>query len=370
MSTVFYRCFHSVMAPPVCRNTPRLCAALLLPESCRVFQWNRKRAFASAPVKIRYICREPFCTAFHSSGCLNNSLVKIVVSGGSVVIFCFHADRYAVWMKIWVSSACCTGHKTGSFFVIAEMKLLSLPCTKATNRWNPCWSCCAVPRQEPLPREDGRRTWPRFGAALERASRANSEMRQSLQNNIPALREYFTLNAIQGVFRSREIFDDVCRGIGLLFEYPYFLVCCVYTGKSMAFGEVSPVQFSGTDVAGRLPPDMQGRFSFRPRRGVLPTALLCVPAAEGRMGEKAYWRCFAEEPEPQSSGPTSCWSPYGPASRDADTVGHCRLRCSRRQCDYRFIMSNPADNFRSGCRRAHGEKNGAYPYEELTRLEQ
>ena len=60
------------MAPPVCRNTPRLCAALLLPESCRVFQWNRKRAFASAPVKIRYICREPFCTAFHSSGCLNN----------------------------------------------------------------------------------------------------------------------------------------------------------------------------------------------------------------------------------------------------------------------------------------------------------
>ena len=72
VSTVFYRCFHSVMAPPVCRNTPRLCAALLLPESCRVFQWNRKRAFASAPVKIRYICREPFCTAFHSSGCLNN----------------------------------------------------------------------------------------------------------------------------------------------------------------------------------------------------------------------------------------------------------------------------------------------------------
>ena len=60
----------------------------------------------------------------------NNSLVKIVVSGGSVVIFCFHADRYAVWMKIWVSSACCTGHKTGSFFVIAEMKLLFLPCTK------------------------------------------------------------------------------------------------------------------------------------------------------------------------------------------------------------------------------------------------
>ena len=60
----------------------------------------------------------------------NNSLVKIVVSGGSVVIFCFHADRYAVWMKIWVSSACCTGHKTGSFFVIAEMKLFMIPACK------------------------------------------------------------------------------------------------------------------------------------------------------------------------------------------------------------------------------------------------
>lgn len=164
------------MAPPVCRNTPRLCAALLLPESCRVFQWNRKRAFASAPVKIRYICREPFCTAFHSSGCLNNSLVKIVVSGGSVVIFCFHADRYAVWMKIWVSSACCTGHKTGSFFVIAEMKLLSLPCTKVTSRLNRCWSCCAVPRRN-LPREEGDELTT-IRAALERASRANSEMRQ------------------------------------------------------------------------------------------------------------------------------------------------------------------------------------------------
>lgn len=60
-------------------------------------------------------------------------------------------------------------------------------------------------------------------------------MRQSLQNNILALREYFTLNAIQGIFRSKEIFDDVCRGIGLLFEYPYFLVCCVYTGKSIEY---------------------------------------------------------------------------------------------------------------------------------------
>ena len=285
MSTVFYRCFHSVMAPPVCRNTPRLCAALLLPVSCRVFQWNRKPAFASAPVKIRYICREPFCTAFHSSGCLNNSLVKIVVSGGSVVIFCFHADRYAVWMKIWVSSACCTGHKTGSFFVIAEMKLLFLPCTKVTSRLNRCWSCCAVPRRN-LPREEGDELTT-IRAALERASRANSEMRQSLQNNILALREYFTLNAIQGIFRSKEIFDDVCRGIGLLFEYPYFLVCCVYTGKSMVFGEVSPVQFSEL-MSQASPSDMQSVFHSGIEEGYSYGPAVC-PRCGGQMGEKAYW---------------------------------------------------------------------------------
>lgn len=285
MSTVFYRCFHSVMAPPVCRNTPRLCAALLLPESCRVFQWNRKRAFASAPVKIRYICREPFCTAFHSSGCLNNSLVKIVVSGGSVVIFCFHADRYAVWMKIWVSSACCTGHKTGSFFVIAEMKLLFLPCTKVTSRLNRCWSCCAVPRRN-LPREEGDELTT-IRAALERTSRANSEKRQSLQNNILALREYFTLNAIQGIFRSKEIFDDVCRGIGLLFEYPYFLVCCVYTGKSMVFGEVSPVQFSEL-MSQASPSDMQSVFHSGIEEGYSYGPAVC-PRCGGQMDEKAYW---------------------------------------------------------------------------------
>ena len=285
MSTVFYRCFHSVMAPPVCRNTPRLCAALLLPESCRVFQWNRKRASASAPVKIRYICRDPFCTAFHSSGCLNNSLVKIVVSGGSVVIFCFHADRYAVWMKIWVSSACCTGHKTGSFFVIAEMKLLFLPCTKVTSRLNRCWSCCAVPRRN-LPREEGDELTT-IRAALERTSRANSEMRQSLQNNILALREYFTLNAIQGIFRSKEIFDDVCRGIGLLFEYPYFLVCCVYTGKSMVFGEVSPVQFSEL-MSQASPSDMQSVFHSGIEEGYSYGPAVC-PRCGGQMDEKAYW---------------------------------------------------------------------------------
>lgn len=273
------------MAPPVCRNTPRLCAALLLPESCRVFQWNRKRAFASAPVKIRYICREPFCTAFHSSGCLKNSLVKIVVSGGSIVIFCFHADRYAVWMKIWVSSACCTGHKTGSFFVIAEMKLLFLPCTKVTSRLNRCWSCCAVPRRN-LPREEGDELTT-IRAALERTSRANSEMRQSLQNNILALREYFTLNAIQGIFRSKEIFDDVCRGIGLLFEYPYFLVCCVYTGKSMVFGEVSPVQFSEL-MSQASPSDMQSVFHSGIEEGYSYGPAVC-PRCGGQMDEKAYW---------------------------------------------------------------------------------
>lgn len=226
-----------------------------------------------------------FCTAFHSSGCLNNSLVKIVVSGGSVVIFCFHADRYAVWMKIWVSSACCTGHKTGSFFVIAEMKLLSLPCTKVTSRLNRCWSCCAVPRRN-LPREEGDELTT-IRAALERASRANSEMRQSLQNNILALREYFTLNAIQGIFRSKEIFDDVCRGIGLLFEYPYFLVCCVYTGKSMVFGEVSPVQFSEL-MSQASPSDMQSVFHSGIEEGYSYGPAVC-PRCGGQMGEKAYW---------------------------------------------------------------------------------
>ena len=50
-----------------------LVAARAMNMGCLLYtSWNRKRAFASAPVKIRYICREPFCTAFHSSGCLNN----------------------------------------------------------------------------------------------------------------------------------------------------------------------------------------------------------------------------------------------------------------------------------------------------------
>ena len=215
----------------------------------------------------------------------NNSLVKIVVSGGSVVIFCFHADRYAVWMKIWVSSACCTGHKTGSFFVIAEMKLLFLPCTKVTSRLNRCWSCCAGPRRN-LPREEGDELTT-IRAALERTSRANSEMRQSLQNNILALREYFTLNAIQGIFRSKEIFDDVCRGIGLLFEYPYFLVCCVYTGKSMVFGEVSPVQFSEL-MSQASPSDMQSVFHSGIEEGYSYGPAVC-PRCGGQMDEKAYW---------------------------------------------------------------------------------
>ncbi|MEI3014961.1 MAG: hypothetical protein V8T36_09765 [Ruthenibacterium lactatiformans] len=124
-------------------------------------------------------------------------------------------------------------------------------------------------------------------AALERASRANSEMRQSLQNNILALREYFTLNAIQGIFRSKEIFDDVCRGIGLLFEYPYFLVCCVYTGKSMVFGEVSPVQFSEL-MSQASPSDMQSVFHSGIEEGYSYGPAVC-PRCGGQMGEKAYW---------------------------------------------------------------------------------
>lgn len=170
-------------------------------------------------------------------------------------------------------------------FVIAEMKLLSLPCTKVTSRLNRCWSCCAVPRRN-LPREEGDELTT-IRAALERASRANSEMRQSLQNNILALREYFTLNAIQGIFRSKEIFDDVCRGIGLLFEYPYFLVCCVYTGKSMVFGEVSPVQFSEL-MSQASPSDMQSVFHSGIEEGYSYGPAVC-PRCGGQMGEKAYW---------------------------------------------------------------------------------
>lgn len=132
----------------------------------------------------------------------------------------------------------------------------------------------------------GRRTYNN-SAALERASRANSEMRQSLQNNILALREYFTLNAIQGIFRSKEIFDDVCRGIGLLFEYPYFLVCCVYTGKSMVFGEVSPVQFSEL-MSQASPSDMQSVFHSGIEEGYSYGPAVC-PRCGGQMGEKAYW---------------------------------------------------------------------------------
>lgn len=137
-----------------------------------------------------------------------------------------------------------------------------------------------------LPREEGDELTT-IRAALERASRANSEMRQSLQNNILALREYFTLNAIQGIFRSKEIFDDVCRGIGLLFEYPYFLVCCVYTGKSMVFGEVSPVQFSEL-MSQASPSDMQSVFHSGIEEGYSYGPAVC-PRCGGQMGEKAYW---------------------------------------------------------------------------------
>lgn len=215
---------------------------------------------------------------------------------------------------------------------------------------------------EPLEKEDGDEL-ATIRAAFERTYRANSEMRQSLQNNIPALREYFTLNAIQGVFRNREIFYDVCRGIDLFFEYPYFLVCCVYTGKSMAFGEVSPVQFSEL-MSQALPPDMQGSFHSGLEEGY-SYGLLCIPSAEGEWVQK-HMECFAKNL--RNSANQHLLVSYGPVSREIDKIGRSSLQ-ARAAMDYRFIMCNQTVISAADVD-AYGEKNGAYPYEELRRLEQ
>lgn len=215
---------------------------------------------------------------------------------------------------------------------------------------------------EPAEREEGDELTT-IRAAFERTYRANSEMRQSLQNNIPALREYFTLNAIQGIFRSKEIFDDVCRGIGLLFEYPYFLVCCVYTGKSMAFGEVSPVQFSEL-MSQALPPDMQGVFHSGIEEGY-SYGLLCVPAAEDEWVKK-HIESFAKNLS--HAVDRHLLVSYGPASRDVDKIGRSSLQ-ARTAMDYRFIMSDQTI-ISSADIDAYSEKNSAYPYVEIARLEQ
>lgn len=200
-------------------------------------------------------------------------------------------------------------------------------------------------------------------AAFERAYDANSEMRRSLQNNLPALREYFALNAIQGSFHSREVFDDVCRGVDLSFQYPYFLVCCIYTGKSMAFGEISPAAFSAL-MARSLPDGMQGVFHSCIEEGY-SYGLLCVPSPDdGRL--RAQMAAFAEALTSQVS--CALLVSYGPASEEIGEVGRSSL-LARTAMDYRFILGgqaviSPADI--DAC----SEKKGAYPRAEIAAFEQ
>lgn len=220
-----------------------------LPESCRVFQWNRKRAFASAPVKYGTSAENLFVQPFTPPAVSTISVLHPLQQ--------FPCKNRCIWRKrrhllLPCRQICCLDEDLGVerllyraqnrfVFVIAEMKLLSLPCTKVTSRLNRCWSCCAVPRRN-LPREEGDELTT-IRAALERASRANSEMRQSLQNNILALREYFTLNAIQGIFRSKEIFDDVCRGIGLLLNIRTFWYAVCIQEKAWCLEKLARCSF-------------------------------------------------------------------------------------------------------------------------------
>lgn len=199
-------------------------------------------------------------------------------------------------------------------------------------------------------------------AAFERTYHANNEMRQNLQNSIPALREYFTLNAIQGTFHNREMFDDVCRGIDLSFEYPYFFVCCIYTGRSMAFGEFSPAQFSEL-MHRALPAEMQGVFHSGIEEGY-SYGLLCVPQKEEqwlraqveafvrRMGELVGRRLVVS---------------YGPASRRIDKIGRSSL-LARTAMDYRFILSRQTVISAADID-AYNEKESAYPHEAIQRFE-
>lgn len=215
---------------------------------------------------------------------------------------------------------------------------------------------------EPSEKEDGDE-FDTIRAAFERTYRANSEMRQRLQNNIPALREYFTLNAIQGGFWNREIFDDMCRGIDVVFEYPYFLVCCVYTGKSMAFGDVSPVQFS-EQMLQALPPDMQGSFHSGLEEGY-SYGLLCIPSMEEEWVQK-HMEHFAKNLRYATN--QHLLVSYGPVSQEIDKIGRSSLQ-ARAAMDYRFILCNQTVISAADVD-AYGDKKCAYPYEALRRLEQ
>ena len=61
----------------------------------------------------------------------------------------------------------------------------------------------------------------------------------------------------------------------------------VYTGKSMVFGEVSPVQFSEL-MSQASPSDMQSVFHSGIEEGYSYGPAVC-PRCGGQMGEKAYW---------------------------------------------------------------------------------
>lgn len=200
-------------------------------------------------------------------------------------------------------------------------------------------------------------------AAFERAYRANSEMRQSLQNNLPALREYFTLNAIQGSFRSREMFDDVCRGVELSFDHPYFLVCCVYTGKSMAFGEISPVGFSAL-MEQSLPEGLQGVFHSGIEEGY-SYGLLCVPSPQDDW-LRGQLTAFAQGLGAQV-GQTLLVS-YGPAAEDVGEIGRSSL-LARTAMDYRFILGGQLVISAADID-AYSETKCAYPRREIAAFEQ
>lgn len=200
-------------------------------------------------------------------------------------------------------------------------------------------------------------------AAFRRAYDANCEMRRDLQNSLPALREYFAINAIQGNFHSRAAFDDMCRGVNLSFEHPYFLVCCVYTGKSMAFGETSPAGFSAL-MEQSLPDGVQGVFHSGIEEGY-SYGLLCVPSTDDGM-LRAQITGFAGA----LASRVNCTPlvSYGPTSAEIGAVGRSSL-LARTAMDYRFILGGQTVISAADID-AHSETKAAYPRAEIAAFEQ
>ena len=113
-----------------------------------------------------------------------------------------------------------------------------------------------------------------------------------------------------------------------------------------------------------LPPDMQGSFHSGLEEGY-SYGLLCIPSAEGEWVQK-HMECFAKNL--RNSANQHLLVSYGPVSREIDKIGRSSLQ-ARAAMDYRFIMCNQTVISAADVD-AYGEKNGAYPYEELRRLEQ